>query len=63
MVAGKGIEHIGIADLEGESVTGAPDFSGIGDIHDGVVTAATYDLNALVHRNEGGGIEIGRAHV
>ena len=40
MVTGEGIEHMGIAGLEGHGIAGLPVSSGIGHIHDGVITAA-----------------------
>ena len=56
MIAGEGIQHIGIPHFEGQGIAGFPLFSGVGDIHNGVVRAAADDLHALVQRNEGLGV-------
>ena len=56
MIARKGVQHIGIAHPEGQSVARFPSPAGVGHIHDGVVGAAAHHFYPVVQRDQGGGI-------
>ena len=56
MLTAESIEHMGIAGLEGHGIAGLPVSSGIGHIHDGVITAAANHFHARIHRDQRTGI-------
>lgn len=56
MAAGEGVEHIGIAYLEGQGISGLPDPGCVGHIHNGVVTAVANDLDPVQFRDHHRGV-------